>query len=346
MEDKETVCAVVVTYNRKKLLLECLKGLIRQTKPLDAIYIVDNASTDGTPELLHKSNYVGELPPAHLNSKFETNFQVELNGEEIKIHYVRLDQNTGGAGGFYEGVKSAYEKGYDWLWLMDDDCEPEINALEELIKYFDEKNVSALVSTIKDENNLIQTAFRGKFNFNKGIPVQIPLPIEEYKFNFVEIDMSGFNGILINQKAINKIGFPKKEFFIHADDLEYCIRLRKTGKIFLITNSSITHKNARTKSSNQKKFFRTDINIHPYETHWINYFYFRNLIWLGTKYANNKPSFYFDILKKYFLYSGFIILFNDHKMKRIHLLTSSFLDGLKGNFDNKKPKMILYGNNE
>ncbi|MCD6105633.1 MAG: glycosyltransferase, partial [Thermosipho sp. (in: Bacteria)] len=45
-DKKETVCAVVVTYNRKELLLECLEALRKQTRPLDAIYLIDNASTD------------------------------------------------------------------------------------------------------------------------------------------------------------------------------------------------------------------------------------------------------------------------------------------------------------
>ena len=50
--NRDSVCAVVVTYNRKELLIECLKALKNQSRHLNAIYIVDNASTDGTPELL------------------------------------------------------------------------------------------------------------------------------------------------------------------------------------------------------------------------------------------------------------------------------------------------------
>ena len=46
MQDKGTVCAIVVTFNRKELLIDCLDSLREQTRPLDAIYIIDNASTD------------------------------------------------------------------------------------------------------------------------------------------------------------------------------------------------------------------------------------------------------------------------------------------------------------
>lgn len=50
----ERVCAVIVTYNRKALLRECLKAVLSQTRPPDHVLVVDNASTDGTPEMLQE----------------------------------------------------------------------------------------------------------------------------------------------------------------------------------------------------------------------------------------------------------------------------------------------------
>jgi len=108
---KETVAAVVVTYNRKHLLKECLDALLAQTRPIDAIIVMDNASTDGTPEFLEAQGYL-------------TN---------PIIDYVRLSENTGGAGGFHYGVKRGYEQGFDWLWLMDDDVKPVNSTLAELV---------------------------------------------------------------------------------------------------------------------------------------------------------------------------------------------------------------------
>lgn len=87
------VAAVVVTYNRKELLRECLQALLNQTRPLDEIIVVDNASTDGTDQMIPE-----EFP---------------------QITHVRLPENIGGAGGFHEGMKLAYEKGHDWIWVMD-----------------------------------------------------------------------------------------------------------------------------------------------------------------------------------------------------------------------------------
>ncbi len=59
-EKRDTIAAVVVTYNRKELLIECLDALMNQTYPLDGIYIIDNASSDGTPELLLEKGYINK----------------------------------------------------------------------------------------------------------------------------------------------------------------------------------------------------------------------------------------------------------------------------------------------
>ena len=96
------VWAVVVTYNRKELLRECLVALRAQTRPPDHVLVVDNASTDGTLELV--SEEFGE---------------VEL---------LALPENVGGAGGFHAGLERAYASGAEWAWLMDDDTVPQPEA--------------------------------------------------------------------------------------------------------------------------------------------------------------------------------------------------------------------------
>jgi len=84
--NKETVCAVVVTYNRKKLLLECLEAIRRQTRPVQGIYLIDNASTDGTPKLLLEKRYIKELHPEKLTEPWENKCESKdlTEGQVIK----------------------------------------------------------------------------------------------------------------------------------------------------------------------------------------------------------------------------------------------------------------------
>lgn len=342
---KDSVCAVVVTYNRKNLLIECLEALRKQTRPVEAIYIIDNASTDGTPELLLETGYIKELPPENLKEPWEKEFSIPnlVNGEFIKIHYVRMHENTGGAGGFHEGVKRAYEKGYDWLWLMDDDAEPKEDALEKLETYFLLDNISALASLKVDKSMNILHPHRGYFNF-KNVFSGIVKKFDEsdIKKESIEIDHASFVGILVNSKAIFKIGYPKKEFFIHYDDVEYCIRLRQIGKIFLIPESKIIHKEDAKERELKNFFVKKSFRV-PYNKFWLTYYGRRNLVWLGKNYATNKTNFYIGMLKSLLRSILGILLFDDNKFKRIKFIVNAYIDGLSGKFDNEKPKKILYG---
>jgi len=341
----DSVCAVVVTYNRKNLLIECLEALRKQTRPIQGIYLIDNASTDGTPELLLEKGYISELPPQNLKEPWEKEFIVQnlTNGEEIKLHYVRMHENTGGAGGFYEGVKRGHERGYDWLWLMDDDAEPKEDALENLSIYFKNSNIVALAGTVLLPNGAIAIHHRGRINFKNVFPlIQIPLQLEEYQKQAVEIDMASFVGLLVKRDATKKIGFPKKDFFIHHDDVEYCIRLRNIGKILLVPKSVIFHKEAAKADGIERKFLGIKSIRRDFSKLWLTYYGKRNLVWLGRKYSKNQVLFYYHMTKKLPREILGIILFDDHKFKRINFVINAYLDGLRGKFDNDKPKKLLY----
>src|SRR5260370_39055866 len=92
-----SVAAVIVTFNRKHLLGKCLEAVRAQTRPCERLFIIDNASSDGTAEFLAAQGFLDESP-----------------------EYVRLPVNTGSAGGFHEGMRAAYEAGFDWACLTGD----------------------------------------------------------------------------------------------------------------------------------------------------------------------------------------------------------------------------------
>ena len=101
----ETVAVVVVTYNRADLLERMLDGLAALDRLPDAVIVVDNASTDHTPDVLAAATNPG-------------------------LQVIRTEDNLGGAGGFHLGVRTAYERGFDRIWLMDDDVVPAPDCLD------------------------------------------------------------------------------------------------------------------------------------------------------------------------------------------------------------------------
>lgn len=96
-----SVVAVVVTYNRCAMLQQCISHIEAQTHPCD-ILVIDNASDDQTAEWLQSY----QKTHAHIRA-------------------CRLATNTGGAGGFYHGIRESVHAGYSHVWIMDDDCLPE-----------------------------------------------------------------------------------------------------------------------------------------------------------------------------------------------------------------------------
>lgn len=204
----DRVCAVIVTYNRKELLRECLRAVLSQTRPPDHVLVVDNASTDGTPEMLRE-----EFP------------QVEV---------LRLPENQGGAGGFHEGMKRAYEAGFDWLWLMDDDTIPNPEALRELLT----------AEACLKQTGIPTKALASKVLWTDGRPhpMNTPWPKPSFKGRICQVHpvvWASYVSALVKRDAIREKGFPKREFFIWNDDVEYFLRM---GGVFLAHKSVVIHK--------------------------------------------------------------------------------------------------------
>ena len=115
------VAAVVVTFNRLGELKKNIEMLRRQSRTLDAIYVVDNASTDGTDFYL-----------------------TELAKEQAQVIPCRLERNVGGAGGFSYGLERAALDGFNWIWLMDDDGRP-----------LSEQTLEALLNVAEKESSIV-----------------------------------------------------------------------------------------------------------------------------------------------------------------------------------------------
>lgn len=204
------VAAVVVTYNRRALLIQCLRALFAQTARNMDVVVVDNASTDGTWE---------DLAPL---------------AEAGRIDYVNTGANLGGAGGFQCGIRRAVEEGYDYVWVMDDDALPEPTALEALLNAAGGLGAFGWLS--------------GKALWTDGsvcrMNVQRDLKlgnIEDFSPRLIPSGAATFVSLLIPAAVVHEVGLPIKEFFIWADDLEYTRRISRKYPCFVVTDSITVH---------------------------------------------------------------------------------------------------------
>jgi GT2 family glycosyltransferase len=201
------VVAIVVTYNRKELLKECVFKLRNQSCPLD-ILVIDNASVDGTSEL--------------------------FNELHAGLLYFNTGKNLGGAGGFNYGIKKAMELGYKYLWLLDDDTMPTSYALEMFFK---------ADKFLKGEYGFLTGKVLWKDDSICTMNIQKCTKWRRIKnFDIMQnVQYASFVSLFIKCEVIKAVGLPYKEFFIWADDWEYTRRISKLKKSYYIPDSIVHH---------------------------------------------------------------------------------------------------------
>ena len=206
----EKVIAVVVTYNRQKLLSECIHALKNQTRPPDQILVVNNGSTDETVKWL-------------------------LTQEGVKFI---SQENVGSAGGFHTGIKSAYEQNFSWIWLMDDDGYPKSDALEKLLANNPDELClrNCLVVNKEDKKSLVWKT--GKFTTLNQVDDKVIM-------NYVH----PFNGTMIHRKIVERVGLPRKQLFLWGDEGEYLYRIIKLNKLPCCTITDSIHYHPATSFS-------------------------------------------------------------------------------------------------
>ena len=201
------VCAVVVTYNRRAWLIECLQTLLAQSRALDGIVVVNNASTDDT------QTAVDALAAQH---------------PTMCWHIAHNTDNTGGAGGFAQGMQIAHEAGYDWIWVMDDDVLVRENALADLLKFADRADV--LHGRRTNPNG---SPFYWQSTFIPWIGFSRPYPDSVFQ-NGGDIwytNVACFEGALIHRRVFDRIGYADPRYFLAWDDTEFGYRASEFFKV-------------------------------------------------------------------------------------------------------------------
>jgi rhamnopyranosyl-N-acetylglucosaminyl-diphospho-decaprenol beta-1,3/1,4-galactofuranosyltransferase len=210
----ERVVAVVVAYNRRDLLVEAMAALAAQTRKLDAIVVIDNASDDGS----------GDAALAALPT----------------IDLVRLEKNTGGAGGFAAGIAHALaEHQPDWVWLMDDDTIPTPTAIEELLagaKSIPDVTVAGSRVVWHDgQDHPMNTPRENPF-------AGVASKAQARELGLLDVRSSSFVSMLISVPRIREVGLPVADYFIWNDDFEYSVRLIRGHRGVFVPASIVVHK--------------------------------------------------------------------------------------------------------
>ena len=245
------VAAVVVAHDRRKLLAEALTALGAQSRPPDVLIVVDNASSDGTPDMVRD-----RFPYVDL---------------------VALPYNTGGAGGFAAGIAEAMRRDVGAVWLLDDDAVPEPQALEALL---------AARAGYPAPHRPTLVASRVLWTDGRPHPMNTPrrkpaasaaeLAAAE-AVGCVPVRSASFVSVLLDAAVIRERGLPVADYFLWNDDFEYTTRLLRGRRGLLCPASVVVHKT--------RAFGAIDAD--PGERF---YFEVRNKLWLFTRSSALTPA--------------------------------------------------------
>lgn len=291
--------AVVVTYNRKKLLGENIKMLLSQTIQFDAIFIVDNCSTDGTYDYLKMQGWI-----------------------EKPFVYIKTESNIGGAGGFYEGTKAAYEAGSDWIVLMDDDGRmANERSLEILFSYATQLYENNFGKKKIFINSLVQQG--DLLSFKMGNMYTVEEAITKSCSGILEKEANPFNGTMISKELVAKIGYPDKQFFIKGDEVNYKQKAFDCGAyVATIVDSRYIHPRPDT---NEKKVLGIKVPFFV-EAPWKEYYATRNFTYMY------KQKGWYKAIAYELLFVKILAIFSMKckKFETIKMVFKGFYDGWRG----------------
>lgn len=248
------IAGVIVTYNRKELLGQNINMLLCQTKIFDYIFVIDNCSTDGTYEYLKEKGWL----------------------DTDRFIYIKTDSNIGGAGGFYTGVKAAYEAGADWIVLMDDDGkagdEHTFEILFEVADRFYKEgkgNQKLFVNSLVQQGDLL--------SFKIGNIYTVADAVKFSSNGILEGAANPFNGTLISRELVSEIGYPNKEFFIKGDEVDFKQRALDAGAyIATVVDSRYIHPMPKTQ---ERKVLGIKVPFFV-EAPWKEYYAARNFTYM------------------------------------------------------------------
>lgn len=242
---------VIVTYNRKEKLRKAIQCYEEQEYKPRFIVVVDNNSTDGTKEFL---------------------LDWSKNKGIIDKKAIYLKKNSGGSGGYFEGLKVAQMMPADWIWVADDDAYPNKKCLQILVTYLkhnDNRRIAAICATVLTNGN-IDTWHRRRFQNKYGcLLIEQQIKEQEYEKEYFELDLFSYVGTLIQCRVLKKIGLPQKNFFISYDDSEHSIRIRKCGKIICVPEAKVIHDSDDIQELcvTWKKYYNLRNKLYSYRIH-------------------------------------------------------------------------------
>lgn len=296
------VTIIVVTWNKKKDVLNLMDALLVLEYDNFRIVVVDNASTDNT--------------------------AVAVRNHPLDVVLLENQENLGGTGGFNAGLRYALEHlEQDFIWLLDNDAMVTPETLKCLV------NAMAVDLSIGVAGSRIMAPEREGLIVELGGTVdwsgatwkpnqRYQLECEEDSEVVVDVDYVAACSALIRESALRQVGIMDERFFLHWDDIDLCLRFKKQGfRVVAVYNSVIFH--------SVEKGFNPN----------IVYFDIRNGLLIATKHLSFLKRFSMQWALSRLVGMGCVASVLDRRKGLAKIFLLAFKDALIGNFGGFNPPL-------
>jgi GT2 family glycosyltransferase len=327
------ICVLIVTYSDRWQFLSQVLKRVGTFENVTDIVVVDNASVYSVAE----------------NCAL-------LADKRIKV--ITNKENLGSAGGYRIGLEYfKRESVADFAWLLDDDNQPDTDALEQLTGAWsstagaDDKK--ALFSLRKDRKQHVMIAqgkeanrFFSAENSFMGFNL-FRIPFNQYyklRDRFVKpgplkekalMPYVPYGGVFFHKQMVDLIGYPDERFFVYADDSEYTCRItKKGGQIWLIPASQITDVDTSYSIGYVRRFWRSlYLDLWSFRT----YYQIRNSVYFYDQ-TNVSNRLVYGVNKWLFLTGQWLISEITAKQANYKKLVKAVNDGLAGRLGMVNPE--------
>lgn len=222
MGNRPPIATVICNWNKKEYVLNCIKSVLEQDYANVDVFVVDNASTDGSAEAVRES-----YPEVNLL----------VNSE-----------NLGGSAGFNTGIREALKHDYKYLWLLDNDVVVDKQALTELVNFMENNEGTGMAGSklyFMTQPDLVQE-FGAWIDWEKAHVA----PNKKYYSEAaegeitenVEVDYVPACSVLVRAEAIRACGMMNETNFLYWDDMEWGFNIKQGGyKVFAVAASKVWH---------------------------------------------------------------------------------------------------------
>lgn len=217
MTTDQRVAILTVTTNAAEHLPAYLDALSRLTYGDWRLWVVDNGSTDGSPETVEAA-----LPSA----------TVLRNGE-----------NLGFTGACNRGLAAIQDDGWaDYVLFLNDDTEAEPGFLEPLLAIADSRTLVAPKTYLAGTDGLLDDAV-GDFDWWRGTwKKRVYGRHEPSEYGYVHaIGTANLSALLVPISTFRAVGALDDAFFVYYDDTDFCRRAAEAGFRLLFQPASVVH---------------------------------------------------------------------------------------------------------